>query len=141
MSHRSDDGDSKPSGAEKRTRPLTFTGEIAIPTLPGCGYYSARQKGLCHPMNGFDSPTALGLLVAVQCFGVLSAAAARLSEGSACQAITQWVFLVALPLVGAATVVALMVGPGIWVACATSLAVMVLTATCDLRISRSTSGF
>ena len=31
-------------------------------------------------MNGFDSTTALWLLVAAQCFGVLSAAAARLSE-------------------------------------------------------------
>jgi len=84
-------------------------------------------------MNGFESTTALWLLVAAQCFGVLSAAAARLSEGSPCQAASQWVFLVALPLVGVATVVALMVGPGIWVACAASLAVMVLTATCDLR--------
>ena len=84
-------------------------------------------------MNGFDSMTAIWLLVAVQCFGVLSAAAARLSEGSPCQSASQWVFLVALPLVGAATVVALMVGPGVWVACAASLAVMVLTATCDLR--------
>ena len=55
-------------------------------------------------MNGFDSTTALWLLVAAQCFGVFSAAAARLSEGSPCQAISQWVFLVALPLVGAATV-------------------------------------
>ncbi len=84
-------------------------------------------------MNGFDSTTALWLLVAAQCFGILSAAAARLSEGSPCQSISQWVFLVALPVVGAATVVALMVGPGVWVACAASLAVMVLTATCDLR--------
>ena len=84
-------------------------------------------------MNGFESTTALWLLVGAQCFGVLSAAAARLGEGSPCQAVSQGVFLVALPLVGAATVVALMVGPGIWVACTASLAVMVLTATCDLR--------
>jgi hypothetical protein len=90
-------------------------------------------------MNGFASTTGLWLLVAAQCFGVASAASARLSEGSPCQAVSQWVFLVALPLVGAATVVALMVGPGIWVACATSLAVMVLTATCDLRVRRQSA--
>ena len=84
-------------------------------------------------MNGFDSTGGLWLLVAAQCFGVLSAGAARLSEGSAWQGASQWVFLLALPLVGLATSVALMVGPGVWVACAASLAVMALTATCDLR--------
>lgn len=90
-------------------------------------------------MNGFDSAAALWLLVAAQCFGILSAAAARLSEGSPCQAVSQWVFLVALPLVGVATVVALMADSAVWVACAASLAVMVLTATCDLRIRRETA--
>jgi hypothetical protein len=87
-------------------------------------------------MNGFDSTAGLWLLVAAQCFGVLSAAAARLSEGSPCQAASQWVFFVALSVVGTATGVALMVGPGVWVACAACLAVMVLTATCDLRTRR-----
>jgi hypothetical protein len=85
-------------------------------------------------MNGIDS--SMLLLVAVQLFGVLSAGAARLSEGSVCQAISQWVFLAALPIVGIATGLALMVGPGAWVACATSLAVMILTTTCDLQAHR-----
>ncbi len=84
-------------------------------------------------MNGFDPTVALWLLVAAQCFGVLSAAAARLSEGSPYQGLSQWIFLLALALLGVGTGAALMVGPGVWVACATSLAVMVLTATCDLR--------
>jgi hypothetical protein len=90
-------------------------------------------------MNGFDSSASLWLLIAAQVFGVLSAGVVRLSEGSHCQAISQGVFLVALPLVGAATIVALMVGPGIWVACAASLAVMVLTATFDLNVRRETA--
>jgi hypothetical protein len=85
-------------------------------------------------MEGFDTPASLWLLIAAQCFGVLSAGVARLSEGSACQAAGQCVFLLALPLMGAATAVALLVGPGIWVACAGSLAVMILMATCDLRV-------
>lgn len=86
-------------------------------------------------MNEFDS-AALWFLIAAPCFGILSAGAARLSEGSACQAASQWVFFVALALVGTATAVALMVGPGIWIACAASMAVMVLTATCDLGVRR-----
>ena len=87
-------------------------------------------------MNGFDSPTALWLLVAAQFLGVASAWFARLSEGSPGQAIAQCAFLVALPLVGVATVIALSVGPGCWLACSTTLAVMVLTVTCDFRGSR-----
>ena len=89
-------------------------------------------------MNGFDSTAAPGFWSA-QCFGVLSAAAARLSEGSSCQSVSQWVFFVALSLLGAATAVALTVGPGVWVACAASLAVMVLTATWDLRVKQRSS--
>ena len=53
-------------------------------------------------MNGFDSPAVLWLLVAVQFFGVLSACAARLSEGSPRQAISQACFWI-LPLMGVAT--------------------------------------
>jgi hypothetical protein len=90
-------------------------------------------------MNGFDSHIAFGLLIAVQFLGVLSAATARLTEGSSCQAVGQWAFLAALPLVGAATCIALTVGPGVWVACAASLAIMVLVATCDVRVNRRTS--
>jgi hypothetical protein len=87
------------------------------------------------PMNGIDLFAAFWLLVAVQVFGVCSACAARLSEGFACQIVSQCVFLATLPLMGAATCVALAVGPGIWLACATSLAVMVLTATWDPRVN------
>jgi hypothetical protein len=84
-------------------------------------------------MNGFDSPAVPWLLLAVQLVGVLSACVARLSEGSPCQGTSQRMFFGALMLVGGATVVALAVSPGCWLACATSLAVMVLTVTCDLR--------
>ncbi|MCE5269016.1 MAG: hypothetical protein LLG00_14160 [Planctomycetaceae bacterium] len=86
-------------------------------------------------MNGIDFSAMFWLLVALQAFGVLSACAARLSEGSACQALLRCIFLGALPLEGAATCVALAIGPGIWVACAASLAIMIITATWDLRVS------
>jgi hypothetical protein len=85
-------------------------------------------------MNGIDLLTASWLLVGVQVFGLCSACAARLSEGFACQVVSQWVFFAALPLMGAATCLALPVGPGVWLGCTASLAVMVLTVTCDLRV-------
>lgn len=90
-------------------------------------------------MNGFDSPAVLWLLVALQFVGVLSACAARISEGSRRQAILQIAFLAMLPLVGAATLLAFAIGPGCWMACSATLAVMVLTVTCDFRSGRESA--
>jgi len=90
-------------------------------------------------MNGFDSPAALWLLVAAQILGVLSAFAARFSEGSPRQAISQAMFLGVLPLMGVATLLALAVGPGCWLGCAATLAVMILTVTCDFRRGRESA--
>ena len=90
-------------------------------------------------MNGFDSPAVLWFLVAVQFLGFLSACAARLSEGSSRQTTVQNVFLGVLALMGAATVAAFFVGPGWWLACSTTLAVMILTVTCDFRSGRESA--
>jgi hypothetical protein len=87
-------------------------------------------------MNGIDSSTAIWLLVAIQLLGISSAWTTRLSEGSSFQAATQRVFFTLLLLMGAATIVALAVGPGIWLACSASLAVMVLMVTCDFGTAR-----
>ena len=87
-------------------------------------------------MNGFDSPAVLWLLVATQCVGVAAAWLVRLSEGSACQALGQYVFLAILPLVGVSAMLAMAIGPGCWLGCSATLAVMVLTVTCDFRSSR-----
>jgi len=87
-------------------------------------------------MNGFDSPTVLWLLVAAQFLGVSSAWLARLSEGSSCQAVSQYVFFGVLPLMGVITAAALTIGPGCWMTCSATLAIMVLTVTCDFRRSR-----
>ena len=100
------------------------------------GMMPTGQKGFCLVMNGFDSPTVLWLMVAAQFLGVSSAWLARLSEGSSCQAVCQYVFFGVLPLMGVVTAAALAVGPGCWMACSTTLAVMVLTVTCDFRGSR-----
>jgi hypothetical protein len=90
-------------------------------------------------MNGFDSPATLWLLVAAQILGVLTAFAARFSEGSPHQAISQGMFFAVLLLMGAATLVALAVGPGCWLGCAATLAVMILTVTCDFRRCRESA--
>jgi hypothetical protein len=84
-------------------------------------------------MNGLDSPQVLWLLMASQLLGLFSAGIARLSEGSCCQAASQYIFFGVLPLMGVATALALAIGPGWWLACAATLALMVLTVTCDFR--------
>jgi hypothetical protein len=87
-------------------------------------------------MNGFDSTTVLWIFVAAQLLGVSSAWLARLSEGSTCQTVGQCMFFGILPLMGIVTMAAWAVGPGCWLACSTTLAIMVLTVTCDFRGSR-----
>lgn len=87
-------------------------------------------------MNGFDSPAVLWLLVAAQLLGVFTAALARLSEGCPFQVACHRLFFAVLSLVGAATMVASAVGPGCWVACSATLAVMILMVTCDFRAGR-----
>lgn len=97
---------------------------------------TAETERILPPMNGFDSPTVLWAFVAAQIVGIAIAWLARLSEGSACQKISQYLFFGVLLVMGVVTTFALAVGPGCWVACATTLAVMVLTVTCDFRSSR-----
>ena len=50
--------------------------------------------------------------------------------------VSQYLFFAILPLMGVATSIALAVGPGCWATCAATLAIMVLTVTCDFRGSR-----
>lgn len=72
-------------------------------------------------------------LTAVQVLGLASAAVARLSEGSRCQAPGQCVFLVFLALIGGITVGTLLLGSGFWLASGGTLSLMVLGAVCDFR--------
>ncbi len=111
--------------------------QIAIPELAGRGYYPAQTERNLPTMNGIDSSTLLWLFVAAQVLGVSTAWLARLSEGKPHQVVSQWMFLGVLPLVGMATMVALAVGPGYWLASSVTLAFMVLTVTCDFRGSRA----
>ncbi|MEN6406256.1 MAG: hypothetical protein ABFC77_07285 [Thermoguttaceae bacterium] len=87
-------------------------------------------------MNGLDFSTIAWLLIAVQLFGFFSAWTARLSEGSKIQTVGQYLFFVALPLMGGVTVAAFTIGPGCWLLCCATLATMILTVTCDFRKGR-----
>jgi hypothetical protein len=92
-------------------------------------------------MSGFefDSPAALWIFASAPFLGIAAAWLVRLTEGSAGQRAFQALFFGVMVLMGAATVAALAVGPGCWVACSTTLAVMVLTATLDFRGSRESA--
>jgi len=71
------------------------------------------------------------LLVGTQLIGLASAWTARVSEGSPLQACCQWVFLGSLALVGLATMLSLQLRIGSWLVSGTTLALMVLAATCE----------
>jgi len=90
-------------------------------------------------MNGFDSSTILWLFIGAQIVGVFTAWLARLSENSPRQTVIQWLFFGILSLMGVITMLAMTVGPGCWIACSTTFAVMVLTVTCDFRHGHESS--
>jgi hypothetical protein len=113
--------------------------QIAIWKIEAISYLGESTERMLPPMNGIESSTALWLLVCVQLLGIGSAWTARISQGSSLQALTQRVFFTTLLLMGFATTFALAVGPGIWLACAASLSVMVLVVTCDFGIDRESA--
>lgn len=84
-------------------------------------------------MNGFESSLFLLVLGLIQAVGLISAALARLTEGSGRQAATQRLFLGCLALVGGCTVLSLVLGPGYWLTSGATLSLMVLATTCDFN--------
>jgi hypothetical protein len=99
-------------------------------------YDWGQPERILRLMNGFESTNVLWFFALAQVFGLLSACFARLSEGSPCQTLCQCVFFVALPMTGIAAALALAVGTGWWLACSVTLAVMILTVTCDFSNDR-----
>ena len=89
-------------------------------------------------MIGMESESAVVLYSfgAIQLLGLVSAGVTRVSEGSRCQTSSQQVFLGFLGTVGLATVASIALWPGCWLASGATLAVMVLTVTCDFGRSR-----
>jgi hypothetical protein len=78
---------------------------------------------------------AIGLLAVAQIIGLLSAAGARWSTGSRAQPFFQGLFLILFLALGVVTMGSVLVGPGYVLVCGTSLAVMVLAATWELRVA------
>jgi hypothetical protein len=73
----------------------------------------------------------LCVISSVQVCGLLCAALARITEGRPWQALFQRMFLALLVVVAFTTVLNVWHAPQQWMMSATTLAVMVVTATCD----------
>jgi len=74
----------------------------------------------------------LWFVIFAQVAGLLSAAMTRASEGTKNQTSYQAVFLGAMLIVGLITIFGLQLGPGYWMISGTTLAVMLLMATCEV---------
>jgi hypothetical protein len=73
----------------------------------------------------------LCVISSVQVCGLVSAALARISEGRPWQELFQRLFLALLVIVSFTTVLNVWNAPQQWILSATTLAVMVVSATCD----------
>jgi hypothetical protein len=82
-----------------------------------------------------------GIAVVVQLVGMLSVALARSSERSAAHAICQLLFFTCLLVVGGIAVLSISSGIRCWFVCATTLPMMALGATLDMRGSQQASAF
>jgi hypothetical protein len=84
-------------------------------------------------MNGGVSIGQFCLISVVQVCGLASAALARISEGGCSQGLCYRIYLALLVLVAFMTVLNLWNPPQQWILSAVTLAIMVITATCDFR--------
>jgi hypothetical protein len=87
-------------------------------------------------MNGFTPFAVFGCFVAVQFVGIASACVARCCVGTRQETLGQRLFLLAMLLIGVATMVALAVWPGCWLACSATLAFMLLMVVYNFRDGR-----
>jgi len=88
-------------------------------------------------MFAVPSSVILYTLAIAQVVGLASAFLTRFSEGSHCQGWCQSIFLACLGIVGLATMASLQLNVGGWYLSGTTLALMVVAATCDFRGDRS----
>lgn len=106
------------------------------------GRHGRRPRKVAGVTKGLGDDTAMDpahacaircLVLAAQALGLGSAWLARRSEGSAWQSRFQQLFVVSLFLMGAATILAMGLGPCGWLASGTTFSLMVLGATCDFH--------
>jgi hypothetical protein len=123
---------------EKSSQSTAHT-QIALFQMSVIGYNWRQMERMLAMTNGFDSPAAMWLLVSLQACGLAIACAARVFEGCRHQSIIQNLFLVVLALTGATNVATFAVGPGWWLTSSTTLALMILIATWDVRSGRESA--
>jgi len=92
-------------------------------------------------MSDMEVSTICCVLAVIEVLGLLVAWIARISEGSRQEARFRWLFFACLTLVGGITIVSLTIGPGYWLAAGATLAIMVLTVTCDFRGARHATAY
>jgi hypothetical protein len=85
------------------------------------------------PLSGLDQPTVLCLLGVIQLLGLISAFATRVSRQSSRRNLSQWVFVVCLGVVAAATLLTVGKPSGCWLTSGTTLSLMVLTAVGEFK--------
>ena len=82
-------------------------------------------------MSGGIDFGQLCVLFSVQTVGLISAALARIMEGGRWQGLTQRLFIGLLVVVAFTTILSIWNAPQQWFMSSATLAVMVVTATCD----------
>ena len=70
---------------------------------------------------------------AIQLVGLLSLLIARITEGTTARSWAQLFFVFCLAMIGVITMCAIATGNGCWASCATTLSVMCVGVTLDLR--------
>lgn len=88
-------------------------------------------------IHASDSPWYLAVILVV---GLVSAAAARISEGSCFQTWCQRLFVLCLAIVGAMTFVSLGIGRDCCLMSGATLSVMAVTAVWDVSAGRTAEG-
>ena len=88
-----------------------------------------------------SEPCFFTMAVVVQLVGLVSMAAARVTERSVAQVFCQQVFCACLLVVGATTVLAVASGVSCWLMCASTLSLMAVGATLDLHRTPQCSAF
>ena len=83
-------------------------------------------------MGGLAVSSLCFPLVVILVLGLVSAWAARVGRGPW----WQWLLFGSMALVGGSTILALFLGPGMWLVSAGTLATMILVTTCDLSGSK-----
>ena len=88
-------------------------------------------------MMGGDSSALFWTLVATQLTGIASTFVTRLSEGGRHQTICQRFFFASLSLIGFATIVALILGSKYWLITGTTVSIMAVVSTLEVKDSHS----